>query len=99
MESLMMINYWISGNLLLDKSNMFEANHSIIVFSRIWNFPPLKMAQTSMNPQKPTIHPALSCFIHENPCIVSDCLGASLKLLKDSGIEQPLCSREHIFGD
>ena len=61
MESVM-INHWISGNLLLDKTKVQDMELP----------PPVRMAQTSMNPQKPTIHPALSsktdvfiCF----PCI------------------------------
>ena len=67
MESLMMINYWISGNLLLDKSNMFEANHSIIVFSRIWNFPPSRWPKhqwTRRNRPFTPLYHALSTKTH-----------------------------------
>lgn len=72
MESVM-INHWISGNLLLDKTKVQDME--------------LLPPQDGPNINEPTETDHSPSFVQQNRCfhVFSMCFGASLKLFKDSG--------------
>jgi hypothetical protein len=75
MESVM-INHWISGNLLLDKTYKTKVQDM-----------ELPSRQDGPNINEPTETDHSPSFIQQNRCfhMFSMCFGASLKLFKDSG--------------